>query len=360
MVGELYKGQLKAVGDARPTYQWTRVEGELPYGLAMDEMGTISGKPEREGSAKFAVEYTDADGQKSGPHEVSLTIYSRLRITGDVSRRSDLPRPGKGFIADLHAEGGAPPYEWKLARGSALLDGLDLSPSGRIHGTPRGAGKTQFTVQVEDHTSRTATANFLVKVRRRWLLRHRMKIAACSITVRASWRDRLFHVGNWLAFLAIGTPTFGAIWITVYAFSTPGHHLNYWGVGMLTALAAFLVGCLAGFLFGIPHVVSSGQLRRQAGPTGYLPSSNLAEVSDWLTKLLLGAGLVQLTHLGAPVASLIDHVAGGLHGPAGSSQAATVMAGAILFGYTTIGLLDSYVVTTMWYQEHISKHSLQL
>ena len=128
---------------------------------------------------------------------------------------------------------------------------------------------------------------------------------------------------------------------------------------MLTGLAAFLIGCLAGFLFGIPRAVSSGLLRQQAGTTGYAPSSNLAEVSDWLTKLLLGAGLVQLTHLGPPIANLIDHVASGLHGPAGSSQAATVMAGAILFGYTAIGLLDSYVMTTMWYQDRIIKHSLQ-
>lgn len=361
MVGELYKGQLKAVGDTRATYEWTRVEGGLPDGLTMDETGMISGKPERAGPTKFAVQYTDADGQKSGSHEVSLTIYPRLKITGDVSRRIDLPRTGEGFIADLHAEGGALPYEWSLTRGSALPAGLDLSPGGRIQGTPRVAGKTRFTVQVEDGTGRTATATFVVRVRRRGrLLRRRAKVTAWSIAVRASWPDRLFHTTSWLAFLAIGLPTSGAIWITAYAFSTPGRHLNYWGVGMLTALTAFLVGCLAGFLFGIPRTVSSGELRQQKGSTRYVPSSNLAEVSDWLTKLLLGAGLVQLTHLGAPIASLIDHVAGGLHGPAGSSQAATVMAGAILFGYTAIGLLDSYVVTTMWYQDHISKHTVQL
>jgi Putative Ig domain len=359
MVGEPFEGQLKAV-DIPRAGQWALVGGELPLGLVMKDTGAIAGKPYKEGPVTFTVQYAGADGKKSGPHSVSLTIYPRLKITGDVSRRSDLPQPGEDFIADLHAEGGVPPYEWRLARGSALPDGLDLSSGGRIDGIPRAQGKSPFTVQVEDHTSRTATANFVVKVARPWLLlRRRTKIGACSITVRASWRDRLFHVGNWLGFLAIGFPTFGTIWIFAYAFSTSGDHWNFLGVGMLTALAAFLVGCLAGFLFGIPRVLSSGQLRQQAGTTGYVPSSNLAEVSDWLTKLLLGAGLVQLTHLGAPIASLIDHVAGGLHGPAGSSQAATVMAGAILVGFTTVGLLDSYVVTTMWYQDHLIKHSLQ-
>jgi hypothetical protein len=140
---------------------------------------------------------------------------------------------------------------------------------------------------------------------------------------------------------------------------------------MSTAIAAFLSGCLIGFLFGIPRVVSSGQLRHDTGqfrrdkgsglpaPSSnlYTPSSNLAEVSDWLTKLLLGAGLVQLTRLGAPISQLIDSVAAGLApaAAAGSANsAAKVMAGAILFGYVAIGMLDAYVVTTVWYQNKLT------
>jgi hypothetical protein len=177
------------------------------------------------------------------------------------------------------------------------------------------------------------------------------------------------HIGSWLALLALGIPAFGAIWIWVYAFATPGSHWTYLGVAMLTSLTAFLSGCLIGFLFGIPRVVSSGQLRHDPklgqDPTSpeYSPSSNLAEVSDWLTKLLLGAGLVQLTRLGAPIGGLIDHVAAGLHATgasAGTDQTAKVMAGAILFGYAVIGLLDGYVVTTVWYQNklvNIGAHS---
>lgn len=358
MVGEPYKSALTVTGGKFP-YQWSTVAGALPYGLTLDQAGAISGEPEIDGSTKFTVQVTDADSRKSDPREVSLTIHPKLKVTGDLSRNRDLPAPGEGFIADLHVEGGASPYTWALARGSVLPDGLDLANSGRITGTPGSTGTMQFTVQVADRTGRTATADFSVEVRPRRLWRRRPKITAWYITVRPSWRDRLFHVSNWLAFLAIGLPTFGTIWILVYAFSTAGSHLTYWGVGILTGLAAFLIGCLAGFLFGIPRTVSSGLLRLQAGTTGYAPSSNLAEVSDWLTKLLLGAGLVQLTHLGAPIANLIDHVASGLHGPTGSSQAATVMAGAILFGYTAIGLLDSYVMTTMWYQNRIIKHSAQ-
>jgi hypothetical protein len=174
------------------------------------------------------------------------------------------------------------------------------------------------------------------------------------------WGTRIFHVGNWLAFLALALPVLGGLWIVIYSFATPGQHWSYLGTGMLTALAAFVAGSVIGFLFGIPRVVSSGQLRHEQGSVAYTPSSNLAEVSDWLTKLLLGAGLVQLTHLGAPIGHLIDSVGAGLTAAAGTpvpSSAAKVMAGAILFGYAAIGLLDAYVVTTMWYQQKLEKQA---
>lgn len=35
------------------------------------------------------------------------------------------------------------------------------------------------------------------------------------------------------------------------------------------------------------------------------------------------------------------------------SSAAKVMAGAILFGYVAIGLLNAYVVTAVWYQRKL-------
>ena len=165
----------------------------------------------------------------------------------------------------------------------------------------------------------------------------------------------LRHTTTWLAALALWVPAFGAFWILIYAFTTPGTHWTYACVGLLTSLAALVTGYMAGFLFGIPRVVSSGALRQTS--TEYTPSSNLAEVSDWLTKLLLGAGLVQLTRLGAPIGQLIDNVADGLHSTAASAGSAKVAAGSILFGYAIMGVLVGYVVTTLWYQKKITKQA---
>jgi hypothetical protein len=88
------------------------------------------------------------------------------------------------------------------------------------------------------------------------------------------------------------------------------------------------------------------------------PSTNLAEISDWLTKLLLGAGLVELTRLGHPLSSLIDAVARGLQGiPAGGavSGSPVLVAASILVMYVVLGFLDGYVVTTLWYGKYLQR-----
>jgi hypothetical protein len=193
------------------------------------------------------------------------------------------------------------------------------------------------------------------------------------------------------AFVPVITAMFalGMILIILYVVSTVGPHLRYISVGLLTACAAFLIGTLAGLVLAIPRVISSGVYGYQASTQGInrlstqepdgpspadaeaepaavtgeqgqdqrevprlLPSTNLAEISDWLTKLLLGAGLVSLTRLGQPLGELIDTVGRGLGGATASggvTESAVVIAGAILVTYVILGFLGGYLTTAFWY-----------
>jgi hypothetical protein len=157
--------------------------------------------------------------------------------------------------------------------------------------------------------------------------------------------------------MALTVTLLGLLSTVAYAFGTPGRHWAYLGLGFLVDLAAWLSGMLIGFLFGIPRAISSGQTRQTAQTPALTPSSNLAEVSDWLTKLLLGAGLVSLTKLGHPLGGLIDSLASGLSSPAVSGTLASAKAATAgaLFGFSALGFLIGYVSTTMWYQERLSK-----
>jgi hypothetical protein len=182
---------------------------------------------------------------------------------------------------------------------------------------------------------------------------------------------------NAIALVGVLIPTVGLLAMLIYTGWS-----NAFGVAVLTALSAGAIGLLLGLLFGVPREVSSGAFR-QSNPTPaaalttgdgaaadpadlppstppvagrFATSTNLAEVSDWLTKLLLGAGLVSLTKIGAPLGHMIDTVAAGLTTATGSTGSATVAAGAIMFGYGAIGFLDGYFVTTLWYQKELNKY----
>jgi hypothetical protein len=208
-------------------------------------------------------------------------------------------------------------------------------------------------------------------------------------------KRRYTRTGTLLSGIAGGLTMTGFVLIVIYAGATEGRHSRYAAVALVVAFGALGTGALLGFLFGIPKVVSSGDLRNAqaaklekvvANPTdaagkplarqtdetsrdqtaspqsssgvGFTPSSNLAEVSDWLTKLLLGAGLVSLTQLGGPIGSLIRTVASGLESvPAGGepSGISEVMAGGILVTYAVVGFLGGYLLTTLWYSKKLNE-----
>jgi hypothetical protein len=165
-----------------------------------------------------------------------------------------------------------------------------------------------------------------------------------------------------LGYIVVAFYVLGLIVIIAYAISTNGRHFKYVGVGVVTAFAASLTGCLFGFILGIPRAVSSGAVRQEGStasdPTAPTPtraarfaqSTNLAEISDWLTKLLLGAGLVSLTKLGRPIGALIHAVAGGFVSGTVTGSA-KVMSGGIMITYVVLGFLVAYICTTVWYRK---------
>jgi hypothetical protein len=105
-----------------------------------------------------------------------------------------------------------------------------------------------------------------------------------------------FLFGNviWIFILAIGSGSFSAF------LQTLG------GCGLLSG-TGLIVGVLFGFIFGIPRSLASpaAAVAQQAAMGGerdpsqlnVLANTNLEQISDWLTKVLVGVGLTQLTQL---------------------------------------------------------------
>lgn len=113
------------------------------------------------------------------------------------------------------------------------------------------------------------------------------------------------------------------------------------GGGLVVACAATVVGGALGFLFGVPRVRTGAG---GAEPHGsYAPNTNLEQVSDWLTKVLLGVGLTQLGSLGERLHQLGTALAPALGGGAD----AVPFSAALVLYFLLLGFLAGWLLTRL-------------
>jgi len=129
-------------------------------------------------------------------------------------------------------------------------------------------------------------------------------------------------------------------------------------VGLMTAGAALLGGGLLGFLFGVPHTRESASPASGSGGTAhgaldnesadkslsdtYRPSTSLEQISDWLTKILVGVGLVDFRSILAKVIAAGDYIAPALTGVV-SKEGARTFALAILIYFSVSGFVFGFL-----------------
>lgn len=112
-------------------------------------------------------------------------------------------------------------------------------------------------------------------------------------------KKRPFADAIWIGLWFLVSASLGEILIFIVVFF-PNYNLSATAVAELWAIACLLAGGALGFLFGIPKSVQGASVATAEGKTRAQPAyaqrvnTSLEEVSDWLTKLLLGIGLVQL------------------------------------------------------------------
>lgn len=166
---------------------------------------------------------------------------------------------------------------------------------------------------------------------------------------RRKKRDALGGVSGTLnVLLALGVPPILALLIYAFASDETGEIL---AIGSLTAAAAFAVGALLGFLFGIPRSVaasakSSGiqtedKATAERAAHRFDANTNLEQISDWLTKILVGVGLVQIHQISSAVEGLANGLAPGL-GSQGFSVAV-----ALLVSFSITGFVSAYLFTRL-------------
>jgi uncharacterized protein (TIGR03437 family) len=151
-----YAVPLTATGGTPPYTTWTTTTGTLPPGLSLSA-GALSGVPVTAGAYSFTVQVTDsASATASTPFQLTISPAALAIATPSPLTAGQV---NIAYSQTLAATGGTPPYaNWAVASGSTLPPGLTLSPAGVLSGTPTVSGAYNFTVQVKDHASGSASA----------------------------------------------------------------------------------------------------------------------------------------------------------------------------------------------------------
>lgn len=160
----------------------------------------------------------------------------------------------------------------------------------------------------------------------------------------------------------VGALIFGVIILSV--LGGLNHHVDegrHFIAGFILAAAALAVGAFLGFLFGIPRS-QQGELSdkdRENGLRSYAENTNLEQISDWLTKIIVGLTLVQFRE----IIDYLDKI-GGYFGPAiiksDSLDVQKAVSVAIIIYFLIIGFMFLYLWTRIYVETLFQRQSALL
>lgn len=176
---------------------------------------------------------------------------------------------------------------------------------------------------------------------------------------------------NW-SLWAFGFGAFFSFWIAagIGKEYSAINHIKYFAFAALTLLSVGAVGGLLGFLFGIPRTgTDRGNASDQPSATAAQSArsseieatrddkrkisnssinTNLEEVSDWLTKIILGAGLTQVGAIATGAWALSQKIGEFGFGDTNDNKTGAILAACLLVYGLIAGFLSIYVLTRIY------------
>jgi hypothetical protein len=135
-----------------------------------------------------------------------------------------------------------------------------------------------------------------------------------------------------------------AILIAASSFRRPlsvPNFVTFMGLSLLIGAAGFAAGGFLGFLFGVPRVKTA-----EASGEEVTSNTNLEQLSDWLTKIIVGVSLVQIGKLNGALLAFggeVDRAMGAASGGRPVVNGAGFAADLILVASAIAGFLAAYL-----------------
>lgn len=132
----------------------------------------------------------------------------------------------------------------------------------------------------------------------------------------------------------------GVLLMVLFSLASAERHVHA-SVLILLAGANLLIGGFLGFLFGIPRTLQVDDPNKSID---YKINTNLEQISDWLTKMIVGVSLTQLNN----VPEIVNNIALSVAPKAGSGTELYTLTVSIIIIYVILGFLFGYLWTRLF------------
>ncbi len=155
-VGVAYSHSFAGASGGAAPYTYAVTIGSLPAGLTLASDGTLSGTATAAGTFNFTVTATDSS-TGTGPFSIGSGVTLVVDAPTILIAPATLPNGTFNipYSQTVTASGGTAPYSYAVTAGS-LPNGLSLSSTGALSGTPTQAGDYPITITATDSTTGAA------------------------------------------------------------------------------------------------------------------------------------------------------------------------------------------------------------
>lgn len=133
--------------------------------------------------------------------------------------------------------------------------------------------------------------------------------------------------------------------------------INYYfatlGTALLMGGACFCMGALAGFLFGIPRIMESrsGHEPIKSAQGEVLHNDNLVQISDWLTKIIVGVGLTQINKIPQYLDKVGEYLGSSFMPNKVVDNSSKAIAICVVLYFLIVGFIACYLWTRFYFAE---------